>query len=136
LAENINRVCDTKKKQQRGESMMKKIALFVFNGDPMCFIHVLLNVLDFKAKGYDARVIVEGSAVKLIPDLAKTDFPLHGLWEKVKSAGLVDGVCRACSNKMGTLEAAQEQGLTLLDDMSGHPGMAGYRDQGFEIVSF
>ena len=24
---------------------MKKIALFVFNGDPMCFIHVLLNAL-------------------------------------------------------------------------------------------
>ena len=28
---------------------MKKFALFVFNGDPMCFIHVLLNVLDMKA---------------------------------------------------------------------------------------
>ena len=33
---------------------MKKIALFVFNGDPMCFIHVLLNALDMKQKEYDA----------------------------------------------------------------------------------
>ncbi len=31
---------------------MKKFALFVYNGDPMCFIHVLLNALDIKAKGY------------------------------------------------------------------------------------
>jgi len=30
---------------------MKKVAMFVFNGDPICFIHVLLNALDMKAKG-------------------------------------------------------------------------------------
>ena len=28
---------------------MKKNALFVFNGDPMCFIHVLLNAPDMKS---------------------------------------------------------------------------------------
>ena len=26
--------------------MKKKYALFAFNGDPMCFIHVILNALD------------------------------------------------------------------------------------------
>ena len=41
---------------------MKKFALFVFNGDPMCFIHVLLNALDMRDKGYDARIVIEGSA--------------------------------------------------------------------------
>jgi len=118
------------------EKKMKKIALFVFNGDPMCFIHVLLNALDMHAKGYEPRVIIEGESVKLIPDLVKPDNPLHGLWQKNLDAGLIQGVCKACSTKLGTLEAAKEQGLTLLDDMSGHPGMAGYRDQGFEIITF
>jgi len=37
---------------------------------------------------------------------------------------------------MGTLEAAQQQGLKLLDDMSGHPSMARYQDKGFEVVTF
>ncbi|PTN33599.1 cytoplasmic protein [Desulfonatronum sp. SC1] len=115
---------------------MKKIALFVFNGDPMCFIHVLLNALDMQAKGYEPKVIIEGAAVKLIPELVKTDNPLNGLWQKNLAAGLIEGVCKACSTKLGTLEAAKEQGLTLLDDMSGHPSMAGYRDQGFEIITF
>jgi hypothetical protein len=45
---------------------MKKFALFVFNGDPMCFI----------------------------------------------------------------------QGLKLLEDVLGHPGMARYHDAGFEIITF
>jgi len=58
------------------------------------------------------------------------------LWKKNLAAGLVEGVCKACSSKLGTLEAAKEQGLTLLDDMSGHPSMSAYRDKGYEIITF
>lgn len=119
-----------------GENQMKKAVLFVFNGDPMCFIHVLLNALDMDSKGFDCRVVIEGAATQLIPDLAGPDHPLHKLWEKTKTAGLVDGVCRACSQKMGTLEAAEQQGLTLLDEMNGHPAMARYRAEGYEIITF
>jgi hypothetical protein len=115
---------------------MKKFALFVFNGDPMCFIHVLLNALDMKAKGSEAKIIIEGASVKLIPELVKSGNPLNGLWKKNSEAGLIEGVCKACSSKLGTLEAAKEQGLPLLDDMSGHPSMAAYRDKGFEIITF
>ncbi len=115
---------------------MKKIILFVFNGDPMCFIHVLLNALDMKEKGHEARIVIEGAATRLIPDLAKIDHPLNKLWEKCLDAGMVAGVCKACSNKTGTLEAAKEQGLSLLDEMAGHPGIASYRDEGYEVITF
>lgn len=115
---------------------MKKTALIVFNGDPMCFIHVLLNALDMKARDVDCRIVVEGAATKLIPDLAGRDHPLNRLWEKTKDAGLVEGVCRACSQKTGALAAAQEQGLALLDEMNGHPSMARYRSEGYEIITF
>jgi hypothetical protein len=115
---------------------MKKFALFVFNGDPMCFIHVLLNALDMKAKGHEAKIILEGASVKLIPELVKPENPLNGLWKKSLAAGLVEGVCKACSGKLGALDAAREQCLKLLDDMSGHPGIAAYRDNGYEIITF
>jgi len=115
---------------------MKKFALFVFNGDPVCFIHVLLNALDIKAKGHVVKIMIEGASVKLIPELVKPENPLNGLWKKNLEAGLVEGVCKACSSKLGTLEAAREQGLALLDDMSGHPSMAAYHDKGFEIITF
>ena len=115
---------------------MKKIALFIFNGDPMCFIHVLLNAIDLNENGYQVKIVIEGSAVKLIPELAEEGNPQNKLWGKVKSLGLVEGVCRACSNKMGASKDAEKQGLTLLDDMSGHPGMADYMDQGYEIITF
>ena len=115
---------------------MKKAALFAFNGDPMCFIHVLLNALDMQNRGQDGRIVIEGAATKLIPDLAKKEHPLHKLWEKTKVSGVIDGICKACSQKMGTLEAAQKQGLVLLDEMNGHPSMARYLEQGFHVISF
>lgn len=115
---------------------MKKFALFVFNGDPMCFIHVLLNAIDMSAKGYEAKIIIEGAATKLIPELDKKANPLHQLWKKARGEGLVEGVCKACSNKMETIGAAKTQGLPLLEDVLGHPGMARFREAGFEIITF
>lgn len=115
---------------------MKKNALVVFNGDAMCFIHVLLNALDMNANGDEVRIVVEGAATRLVPELAATDHPLHTLWEKVRKAGLVDGVCEACSRKMGTLEAAKSQGLIPLKDMNGHPSLARYQRNGYEIITF
>lgn len=115
---------------------MMKVVLIVFNGDATCFIHVLLNALDLKQRGHDGRIIVEGAATQLVPSLAEENNPLHALWEKTKAAGLVEGVCKACSQKMGTLQAAQEQGLTLLDEMNGHPSMGRFLEAGFEIITF
>jgi hypothetical protein len=115
---------------------MKSIAMFVFNGDPMCFVHVLINGLDLNAKGHEVKIIIEGAATRLIPDLDKTDHFLNPLWEKVKQAALVEGACKACSQKMKTLEDAEKQGLALLDDVSGHPGMGRYMDAGYEIITF
>ena len=88
------------------------------------------NIVNFVAQK------IEGAATELIPELARENNPLYKLWQKAKSARLVEGVCKACATKMGTLEAAKDQGLTLLDEMTGHPSMARYRDDGFVIVSF
>jgi len=115
---------------------MKKIALFAFNGELMCFIHVLLNALDMKESAYDVRIVIEGSATKLVAELAKDDNPFSGLYEKVKGVGLIDGACKACSNKMGVLSDVEAQGIKLLGDMAGHPAMTRYMEEGFEIITF
>ena len=115
---------------------MAKYALFVFNGDPMCFIHVLLNALDMKAKGADVAIVVEGAATGLLPDLEKNTHPLHQLWEQTKTKALIAGACQACARKTGTLDNARSQGLELLSGMSGHPGMASFIADGFQVVTF
>lgn len=115
---------------------MAKVALFAFNGDPMCFVHVLLNALDMHERNLEVKIVVEGAATRLIPDLAHDGSPLFQLHKKVTNLGLMAGACRACAIKTGTAEAAKAQNVTLLDDMHGHPGMAGFREAGFEIITF
>lgn len=115
---------------------MKKVALFAFNGDAMCFIHVLLNALDMHEKQVEVTIVLEGAATRLIPELAQDGSPLYQLCQKARTLGLLAGACRACATKMGTAEAARAQSLTLLDDMQGHPGMARYREEGFDILTF
>jgi hypothetical protein len=115
---------------------MKKFALFVFNGDPMCFVHVLLNALDMDAEGHEVRLIVEGAATALLPELEKAEHPLHKLWKRTLNAELVHGVCLACATKMGTADTARQLGVSLLDEMNGHPSMAAQRKDGFELVTF
>jgi len=113
-----------------------KTALFVFNGDPMCFIHVLLNALDLHANGHEARIVMEGASVQLVPVVTQPDHPLARLFAQVREKGLLDGACKACSVKLGVDKAVNEAGVALMGDMSGHPSMRGYMDAGFQVITF
>ncbi|MCF8067837.1 MAG: DsrE family protein [Desulfobacterales bacterium] len=115
---------------------MKKVALFAFNGEAMCFVHVMLYALDFHKKDYDIKLIIEGTATKLIKDLADPEAPFSKLYNEIKEKGLIDSVCKACSSKMGTLDDAETQGLTINDELMGHPSMEKYMDAGYEILTF
>jgi hypothetical protein len=115
---------------------MKKTALFAFNGDPMCFVHVMLHALDMQEKKYDVKLIIEGSATKLIVDLEKPDAPFAGLYRKLKQSGVIDCVCKACASKMGTLEEAEKQGFPICDELKGHPSMTRYMEAGYTVITF
>ena len=118
------------------ENADKKFVLFAFNGDPVCFVHVMLNAFDMREKGYDVKVVLEGSAVTVARELAKPEAPFAALWEKLKASGLIDRVCRACSAKLGVTGEAEAQNLPLGGDMSGHPAMSEYTEQGYQVITF
>jgi hypothetical protein len=114
--------------------MNKQMTLFAFKDDPLCFMHVLLNALDLDEKGLGGRIVFEGEATKLIPLMADAKHFLHPLYGKVKEKGLIDAVCKACSVKMGVLEAVEKEGLPVAGDMSGHPAMSRYISAGQGVI--
>jgi hypothetical protein len=115
---------------------MKKFALFAFNGDPMCFVHVLLNTLDMEKRGHTVKLVIEGSATKLIPDLAVPGAQFGQLFEEIRNKGLIDCVCNACAEKMGVISSVRELDLPLCAEMKGHPSMARYLEEGYEVITF
>ena len=115
----------------------KKYVMYAFNGDPMCFVHVLLNALDMHAKGYAVKVVIEGAATKLIKEFRENEkAPFRDLYIQLKNRKLVEGVCQACAKKMGSLEAAKAENLPILGDMNGHPSMSKFVDDGFHVITF
>lgn len=113
-----------------------KPLLVSFNGEMLCFVHVLLNALDMNARGMEPGIIFEGASVKLVPQLVKEDCPFNELYNRAKQEGLILGACKACSNKMKVLGAVKSSGLPLLDGMTGHPSLGEYMEQGYTVMTF
>lgn len=82
------------------------------------------------------KVVVEGTATKVVNDLNDESVPFGKLYLKVRDTGLIDCVCEACATKMGALEGVKAQGLALSNDMNGHPSLAQYIDQGYQVITF
>ena len=111
---------------------MKKILFYGMTGEKSCFQHVLLNAAQLHEAGHEIRVIFEGASVKLVPLLESEKNPVY---MKVKEAGLIAGICLACSKVLGVYEACVDTGLPMLSDMSGHAGMKPFIDQGYDVIS-
>ncbi len=114
----------------------QKKAIFAFRGDPLCFIHVLLNGIDLHERGQEGLIIIEGEAVKLIPEMSKPGHFLSTLYQKAKSLGILHGACKACSIKLKVDKEIEKEGVPLIGDMSGHPSMGSFMEKGYQIITF
>ncbi len=101
---------------------------------PVAFVHALLNALEMNKHGYQVKFIIEGPATALVKSLACDDGVFRNFYEEVKEKNIIDCVCRACASKMETTSSTEEQGLRLSGNMSGHPAMTEYIEQGYEII--
>ena len=114
----------------------EKYLVYAFNGEEMCFVHALLNVEEFFEKGFDAKLVIEGSATKQIKLMDDPDDQFANLYKRVKNKGLIDCVCRVCAKQMNSLDAARKQNLNICDSLSGHVSMARYLQEGYEVITF
>ncbi|MFA5624358.1 MAG: hypothetical protein WC966_04810 [Bradymonadales bacterium] len=110
---------------------MKKYLVYMMRGESMCALHALMNALDLVEAGHEVKIILEGEAVKLPKIFDENKNPLYA---KCKEKNLIVGVCKACSQVLGTLEYNRDAGMVLLDDMLGHAGFASYANEGYDIV--
>ncbi|MCA1794637.1 MAG: cytoplasmic protein [Desulfobacteraceae bacterium] len=114
----------------------KNVVLFAFRGDPLCFVHVLLNGIDLHERGKQGLIVLEGDAVTLVEKMAKPDHFLSKLYQQAKSLGIIHGACKACSAKLKATKAVEKEGIPLIGDMAGHPAMGDFLANGYEVITF
>lgn len=113
-----------------------KKVIFAFRGDPMCFIHVLLNGMDLHERGLGGEIVLEGEAITLLPEMRRQGHPLYSLYHKAREKNIFAGACKACSAKLKMTEVVEQEGLEQLADMTGHPAMATYIENGYDVITF
>lgn len=111
---------------------MKKILFYGMTGEKMCFQHILMNALDLHSDGAEVKIIFEGASVKLVAQFEEESNPLY---KKAKEAGIIAGICLACSKVLNVYEDNLKSGLPMLEDMNGHAGMKSYLNEGYEVIS-
>ncbi len=115
---------------------MQEHVIFAFRGESMCFVHVLLNSLNLHEKGMGGKIILEGEAVKLVPEIMKPNHFLNKLYIKVKEQNLIIGACKACSTKLEVRDIIEQENIPLIGEMMGHPAFSDYLAEGFQIITF
>lgn len=111
---------------------MKKYLFLAFQGNQMCFMHLLLYSIELHEKGMEVKIIMEGEATKLIKELEESE---NKVYLKAKELNLFDSICKACSAKMGVLEYNEKVGIPIKGELNGHPSIYPFVENGYEIIT-
>lgn len=97
--------------------------------------HALLNALEMVENEIQCRIVLEGRAVSLIPQMATPGSQLHDRYQEARELGLFDSVCHKCANRVGTTPAAESEGLPMDGELKGHPSMTRYLLEGYQVIT-
>ncbi|MFC1643195.1 hypothetical protein ACFL5O_11015 [Myxococcota bacterium] len=120
--------------------MTKKLLFLVFSGDACRVQHAFMHALDLAEHGHQVCLLLEGEATAKLREL---DGRFGELFRAALAENLVAGVCataaRGCSTgdpARHVAELAEELGLSLLGDLSGHASIERFVRDGYELVTF
>jgi len=82
----------------------------------------------------EVAIIFDGAGTKWIPALEDENHDMHPLYKAVRTH--IDGACKFCSKAFGVINEVRKSDISLLDDYDGHPSLANYVSQGYQVVTF
>lgn len=117
---------------------MARVAIFLLSGvqdfHSTAAFHALLYARDMKAADIDVKLVFDGAGTGWIDEWSKAEHRTHKLFEEVRDAGVIDGVCEFCIGHYGNKERAEKEGLAMLNEVKGHPDIARFVKQGYQII--
>lgn len=97
-------------------------------------LHALLYCRDFLEKGHGAKLVFDGAGTEWVPELMKPEHKLHPLFKEIQAKGSIDAVCDFCAKAFGVKDIIRDTGLPLSSEYQGHPSIAKYVAEGYQIL--
>src|SRR5258708_2491497 len=97
-------------------------------------LHAMLYATELKKKGHDVVLIFDGAGTEWAEALSRPDNKLHPVYQKLMDSGVVEVVCDFCSTAFKVKDALAKEGAHFEGEYQGHPSIAKWVDQGYQLV--
>ncbi len=99
-------------------------------------LHALLYATELRDKGYEVVLIFDGAGTQWAEEFSKpdSDSKLLPHYKAFAGTGVEQIICDYCAGAFGVKENLQERQGPLVSEYKGHPSIAKWVDQGYQLV--
>ena len=99
-------------------------------------VHAFLYAQELKEHGHDVVLIFDGAGTEWAEELSnpESQSKLKAMYEQLKQAGIVEVVCDFCANAFEFKDRLAQRQLPLVAEYAGHPSIAKWVDQGYQLI--
>jgi len=99
-------------------------------------VHALLYSKELKEHGHDVLLVFDGAGTEWVEEWTNSESQnkLKPMYEELRKTGITQVICDFCANAFQVKENLKTQGQTLTSEYQGHPSIAKWVDQGYQLV--
>lgn len=99
-------------------------------------VHAFLYAKELKEHGHEVVLIFDGAGTEWAEELTNPDSQsnLKPMYEALKQSGIVQVICDFCAVAFQVKEPLAERQAPLVAEYAGHPSIAKWVDQGYELI--
>lgn len=98
-------------------------------------VHGLLYAKDLKEAGHEVQLIFDGAGTTWIKEFEHPEHKYHGLYQEIKTKGLIGGACEYCAKAFKVDDAVTRAGIKFSNEYRGHPSIAKLVQQGYTPIT-
>jgi len=99
-------------------------------------VHAFLYARELKEHGHEVRLVFDGAGTEWAEELSNpaSESKIKPMYEEFKKLGISEVICDFCAGAFGVKEKLQGRQYPLTGGYEGHPSIAQWADQGYQIV--
>lgn len=99
-------------------------------------LHALLYSRELKEHGHDVVLIFDGAGTEWAEEWTNPNSQHHltPLYRELSKQGITNIICDFCANAFAARKSLQERNVPMTAEYQGHPSIAKWADQGYQIL--
>ena len=98
-------------------------------------LHALLYAAELKEHGHDVVLLFDGAGTEWAEAMRTSEKKnMAQLYKRLDDLGVVEIVCDFCAGAFKVKESLVKESVPLTAEYQGHPSLAKYVDQGYQVI--